>query len=190
MNTFLTSIKKGVGFASGVLIFMAISVLVAEGIKTFTSGDLISASSINLNFQIASPEGTISAFYLSSCPTGWIQADGNNGTPDLRGVFIRGLNSFDGGTTSNARDPQDTGVRSLGHYQTDAFQGHKHSGTGYGSGGHNPNVGPGGPKRVSDELTPADATGSPIPDGFGTPRTSTESRPQNVSLIFCMRKDT
>lgn len=36
------------------------------------------------------PAWFIWAFNLSSCPSGWIAADGNNGTPNLRGEFIRG----------------------------------------------------------------------------------------------------
>jgi len=36
------------------------------------------------------PSGAIMAFALNSCPTGWKEANGNNGTLDLRGEFIRG----------------------------------------------------------------------------------------------------
>ncbi len=36
-----------------------------------------------------SPVGTISAFNLASCPSGWAPADGTASTPDLRGEFIR-----------------------------------------------------------------------------------------------------
>jgi len=39
------------------------------------------------------PSGAVIAFNLSACPTGWIAANGSNGTPDLRGEFIRGLDS-------------------------------------------------------------------------------------------------
>jgi len=35
------------------------------------------------------PTGFIGAFNLSACPTGWAAADGSNGTPDLRGEFLR-----------------------------------------------------------------------------------------------------
>jgi len=34
------------------------------------------------------PTGMVSAFDLSSCPTGWTLADGNGGTPNLVGKFI------------------------------------------------------------------------------------------------------
>lgn len=37
------------------------------------------------------PSKAILAFNLNVCPDGWQMADGSNGTPDLRGEFIRGL---------------------------------------------------------------------------------------------------
>ncbi|MBW3015323.1 hypothetical protein KY330_02800 [Candidatus Woesearchaeota archaeon] len=39
------------------------------------------------------PIGTISPFYLSTCPEGWSLADGTDGTPDLRDRFIVGAGS-------------------------------------------------------------------------------------------------
>ncbi len=36
------------------------------------------------------PAGTISAFYSTTCPDGWLLADGTAGTPDLRGRMIIG----------------------------------------------------------------------------------------------------
>lgn len=41
----------------------------------------------------ATPVWAVMAFNLSSCPTWWIPANGSNGTPDLRGEFIRWLDS-------------------------------------------------------------------------------------------------
>lgn len=34
------------------------------------------------------PAGMISPFYLKTCPTGWVAADGTGGTPDLRDKFV------------------------------------------------------------------------------------------------------
>lgn len=48
---------------------------------------------INLGTAGLIPSGAIQAFYLASCPSGWLPANGTNGTPDLRGEFIRGLDS-------------------------------------------------------------------------------------------------
>lgn len=37
------------------------------------------------------PPKAIMPFYAETCPDGWVLADGQNGTPDLRGEFVRGL---------------------------------------------------------------------------------------------------
>lgn len=36
------------------------------------------------------PVGMVSAFNLAACPTGWANADGTDGRPDLRGKFVLG----------------------------------------------------------------------------------------------------
>ena len=61
-----------------------------------------------LNSQLSlinwSPSWIVSAFVTSNCPEWWFPADGTNGTPDLRGIFIRWANTFDNGITYNNRD--------------------------------------------------------------------------------------
>jgi microcystin-dependent protein len=57
-------------------------------------------SNVNILNNINSiPKGTIIAHYYSSIPYGWVLCDGNNGTPDLRGRFVRmwndNLSGFD-----------------------------------------------------------------------------------------------
>ncbi len=43
------------------------------------------------------------AFNLTACPSGWGMANGTNGTPDLRGEFVRG---WDGtGALAKGIDP-------------------------------------------------------------------------------------
>jgi hypothetical protein len=64
----------------------------------------------------STPIGTVAAFNLAACPTGWIPSNGTSGTPDLRGEFIRGLDSGRG---------VDTG-RVLGTAQIDLFKSHTH----------------------------------------------------------------
>ena len=49
-----------------------------------TSANLIVTSSFNMI-----PKGTIIAFNSENAPNGWALCDGTNGTPDLRGRFIR-----------------------------------------------------------------------------------------------------
>lgn len=88
--------------------------------------------------------------------------------PDLRAEFLRGLDDGRG---------VDTG-RALGSAQADAFQGHRHS-LGYTSGGSVP---------VSGGSQAAGNTGDPITNGTnGTPRTASETRPRNVSGLYCIR---
>lgn len=53
--------------------------------KNATTGDMwIECGSSSV------PSGAITYFLLSSCPTGWVPANGTSGTVDLRGEFIRG----------------------------------------------------------------------------------------------------
>lgn len=63
------------------------------------------------------PTGAVMAFNLANCPNGWSPADGTNGRPDLRGEFIRGLDSGRG---------IDAG-RALGSWQIDMFKSHTHT---------------------------------------------------------------
>jgi len=59
------------------------------------------------------PSWAVMAFYKSSCPNGWIAADWDNSTPDLRWSFIRWLN-----WDNNSRDSS----RSLWSFQDDAIR--------------------------------------------------------------------
>ncbi|MBE7439796.1 MAG: tail fiber protein [Spirochaetales bacterium] len=184
------SFLKGAAFAGGAAVFIGLTFIVAQSINTFTSGEVVSASKINANFQMAAPEGAIMAFYLSACPSGWLAADGTNSTPDLRGQFIRGLNSFGSAAGTRADGNQDPGgARSLADLQQDAFQGHRH-GHRYNSG-----IGAEGDSHVQGGAVDLgnlfSRAGIYVADGGnGTPRTANETRPRNVALIYCMRKDT
>ena len=121
------------------------------------------------------PIGTIAAFNLNSCPAGWSLADGSNGTPDLRGTFVRGLNGAD-----NGRDV----ARALGSYQEDSFESHLHSYTSPVSAGQ-PNargVGAGPPPGyASTAVWSIQNNAQTLPTG------SSETRPKNVALLYCMK---
>ncbi len=115
------------------------------------------------------PMGTVSAFNLVACPTGWTLANGLNGTPDLRGVFIRGLDLGRG---------IDIG-RSLGTFQDDEFESHDHFG---------------GSTVLSWPKNEASSFGPDYdpsdPDGVIVTESSTggsETRPKNVALVYCMK---
>ncbi len=75
------------------------------------------------------PVGFIWSFNLSTCPSGWIAADGTNSTPDLRWQFLRWINTFDWWTTTRAdwnQDP-DGALRVVWNYQADEFKSHTHT---------------------------------------------------------------
>ena len=188
---FKLRLARGLGYIAGATLFVAFSYAVAQSIQTFRGGDAFTAASINTMFQASAPEGAIQAFYLAACPDGWVAADGNNSTPRLRGMFLRGLNDFGTGARADGNQDPNGGARTLGDYQADAFQGHYHDATGiddfYGNrpGGLATALPPGSNNAGSEPTT-----GAPITDGTnGTPRTTSETRVKNVALIFCMRKD-
>jgi len=178
---------KGVGLSVG---FLSTSLFAAAAaMNVFSPGEVISSAEINQNFAIAAPEGAIMAFYLADCPEGWTVADGTNGTPDLRGRFIRGMDNMGVGAANV--DPQ-SAIRTLGHEQLDAFQSHLHwrnpshlteSAFVHIPGAYNVAGG-------TTEVSFFSHTGEPSTHGSnGAPRTSTETRPRNVALIYCMRKN-
>lgn len=144
------------------------------------------------------PAGAVQAFALSSAPVDWLECDGSDvsrttyadlfaaigttfgngdgsttfGLPDLRGEFVRGWDNGKG---------TDSG-RTFGSSQDDAMQGHEHS-IDYsgqlvgGGGGYN--------LQGSGSTTTTDGIAS---DGTnGTPRTASETRPRNISLMYCIK---
>jgi len=178
---------KGISIGAGIGIGLITTTLfaAAAAMKVFSAGEVISAADLNRNFTMAAPEGAVMAFYLSACPDGWTPADGSPGTPDLRGRFIRGLNDFGTGAGTVSVDP--AGTRALGSLQTDAFQGHWHELFG--------NFELGGPDfgfniHARQTYHSSTAVRRAVTDGEnGEPRTSTETRPVNVGLIYCVRKN-
>lgn len=136
------------------------------------------------------PPGAISAFNLTSCPTGWIPADGTSGTPDLRGIFVRGS----GTNAKTGLSPSAT----LGEYQNDSFQGHWHNQRVTSS------VGNGGSSAThylaqytSTSLSIWRTAGNQyntvsIQDAItdsanGVPRTDDETQPANYATIYCVK---
>jgi hypothetical protein len=111
------------------------------------------------------PVGSVMPFNLSACPSGWVAADGTGGTPDLRGEFIRGLDSGRG---------IDTG-RVLGSAQIDMFKSHTHNSSVYGPGGAAAYL-------ASTYNSYFDAT-TQVTGATG----GTETRPRNVALLYCMK---
>ncbi|NPE26519.1 tail fiber protein [Methanococcoides sp. SA1] len=115
------------------------------------------------------PVGAIMAFYSASCPSGWVLANGASGTPDLRGSFVRGMYG-----NQNDRDVS----RSLGSYQADALQTHTHQSINKASNTAYTNI-----KSDRPDLSVRDSQSS----GVSGARTSSETRPRNVALTYCMK---
>lgn len=111
------------------------------------------------------PSGAVMYFNLSSCPSGWIVADGTNGTPDLRGEFIRGLDNGRG---------VDTG-RTLGSWEADMLKNHTHS-------TYSTNLMPQTNSYSRFYYTVvASLTGTTGATG------GVETRPRNVALLACVK---
>ena len=181
MKTMFKHIKTGFFIGVGITLALSLSALLAQSMYQFSSGEVISSSKINENFAVAAPAGLVAAFYLSACPTGWVAADGDNSTPDLRGRFIRGMDDMNGSAGTAGVDPD--GVRTLGDPQGDLYGSHTHSGTvstrhGSAIGAYTYNYG-----GAVSFLATINHTLSINASG------GAETRPKNVALIFCMRQN-
>ena len=130
------------------------------------------------------PSGAIMAFYLASCPTGWIEANGSSSTPDLRGIFIRGAGNNSQIKMSNGDDFAAT----YGEYMNDSFQGHWHR--------HRADDGDGssvaGAETSNANVYDWNRGGmvrDPYSDGTnGVPRTGAETAPASYALTYCMKQ--
>ena len=124
-NTTNTVVKRDVNgdFAAGTITASSLTGL------SVPSVDSDAATKAYVDAQSVSfPAGAIMAFNLTSCPGGWDAADGSGGRPDLRGMFLRGLNNFGTGPRSDGKEDPDGASRVLGEYQDDQMQSHTHGG--------------------------------------------------------------
>lgn len=140
------------------------------------------------------PVGTIIASYLSkqqmkgTYGDEWVLANGDDVStksqffkitgktklPDLRGMFIRGLNE---GRNDGKQDPQPN--RTAGDYQEDAFKEHHHKLIWH----HRSFHGAGGPG-----IPPVDEPGKDQPDTTKKPKEGgDETRPKNVAVYFYIK---
>lgn len=178
------SFAKGVAFSLG--IFATSIFAAAMSMTIFSSGQVVSSADVNKNFEIAAPEGAVMAFYLASCPDGWAPADGTGGTPDLRGQFIRGRDDVGSAAGAAGNDPG--GSRPIGDPQLDAFQGHNAF-----SAFKVQSNGAGGTTAITQGTsasTFSNIISTLADDGTnGAPRTGLETRPKNIALTYCMRKN-
>lgn len=169
----------------------------------------LGAASVDDVLKAANPIGTIIAFYGSTAPYGYLPCSGQTVSsatfpelvsflgggasatlPDLRGEFLRGWDNGRG---------IDNG-RSLGALQLDAFQNitgtletRPLSGGTFGSIYSATGVFNGTPTSSSQIATSVTATGSGVAgdsftfDASRMARTSSETRPRNVSVLYCIK---
>ncbi len=167
-----------------------VKILGAGNGVTFPDGTTqTTASSAGGGFGMV-PIGSVIAWHknlngVPTLPEGWVECNGqvisdpespliNNKTPDLNntGRFLRG--------SSNS-----------GTMQEDAFQGHRHwIDPEHGTGQNMPSAEGGSWSLANGTWYPANwtDTGEPKTDTInGTPRTATETRPVNMTVVWIMR---
>ena len=122
------------------------------------------------------PAGMVAPFNLAACPSGWTVMDGTAASPDMRGYFVRGLD------TGGAVDPG----RVLASLQQDQVQNHTHGAPGSGAFLGN--------SSVFGTLWSTFATSaggnlyqSAVTGQMTSGNAGTETRPKNVALLYCVK---
>ena len=189
----------------------AINYTASTSILSSTVNGKVATTTITTNSVV--PAGTIAAFNGSTCPAGWVKANGTNGTPDLRGEFIRGLDDGRGIDTGrvlasaqaganaahthtiNVTNPAHThtiAISDPGHSHTQAINGYDQEWVWTFSAGVS-GAGYYSFARQAGSYTYPAATG--ITAAAGTTATAvsatavsdgSEARPRNVALLYCM----
>ncbi len=165
-------------------------------VNTLVDGTTAQAAQVNANFTgqitdgnlaiaaiqamlpgisgVGIPSGAVIMVNNTSCPTGFILADGGNGSVDARGVYIRGL----GGASSG-----------LGALQLDQEQSHTHGAAGYLAGifsnGTLAQAPPPNSVTWAKTATGSTNTTSTMNAG-GAP--GSETRPDSVVLLHCYKQ--
>ena len=170
----------------------------------------------NITAVVSTPPGTVSSFFFETPPTGWLECDGSAqsrttfaalfaavGTvagigdgsttfnlPDLRGEFIRGWEHNGVANDPDAAGRTDSGNGTtgdnVGTKQADALQGHNHNLSTNNSSG---SAGSGAAFTTqAEDAVRTDLVKTPVTDGVnGTPRTTSETRPTNVYMMYCIK---
>lgn len=172
----VTSLSQGTGITLSSNPITTTGTITNSGVTGLTAGSGITLSPagpgatgvVTVTATGGIPAGAVMYFNLASCPTGWLPANGTSGTPDLRGEFIRGLDSGRG---------VDAG-RTLGSWQADMLKSHTH--TYY-------------PPSTSIDIINQSRVVLQAKGSLLTPNTSTgatggtETRPRNAALLACIK---
>ncbi|MGP5469695.1 shufflon system plasmid conjugative transfer pilus tip adhesin PilV, partial [Pseudomonas helleri] len=136
-----------------------------------------------------STTGMYAFFNATTCPPGWIAANGSGGTLDLRGQFVRAWDNGKG---------IDSG-RTLASAQTDDFKSHSHTGSTSNNGSHShgytsAHAGYGGPLQSGTGFgdsyvrSATEVSGNHSHTLYINNSGGAETRPKNVALLACMKK--
>lgn len=113
------------------------------------------------------PSGAVMFFNLANCPSGWLAANGLNGTVDLRGEFIRGLDSGrgvdSGRTLASFQNYLTAAIPDVWLWAGSEYYGGYAGGGSYSGRGSTQNRPPGWPQ-------------------------GNETRPRNVALLPCIKQ--
>jgi hypothetical protein len=148
--------------------------LVSDGNRTYNAFQAAITAASSTSSQM--PAGAVVPFNLSSCPSGWVLADGTNGTPALAGRFVQ----------------SSSGSPAIGTVELDQLLDHTHTwlNTGGSTYVYNSLIDAfltitGGPLGLVNLSTPA--TVGNICQSCSNAIAGAETRPKNVALNFCMR---
>ena len=178
VNDYIKGIKQGIGFTFILSIITVVSAVGFHSANEILSGTFLGNYTFHGNVNLTNanvigfssvPSGAILAFNSSVCPEGWLAANGSNGTVDLRGIFIRGIDNGRGIDKN----------RSLGSFQNDSIQEHGHD------------IWGGSSSKAGMLNDYAYHTSGHIYAGTAkvtNARVSNETRPKNIALLYCQKK--
>lgn len=122
----------------------------------------------------STPEGMYAFFHATECPSGWTLADGQNGTLDMRGKFVRGV----GGNSAELGEVQGDAIRNI----TGSFHLGRRGGADGASGAFtrrsNANAASSAGSRYSAAKWVEFDASQVVP-------TADENRPVNIALLAC-----
>jgi hypothetical protein len=124
------------------------------------------------------PSGAILGFALTSCPTGWVNANGSGGTINMVGAVARGYDP------TNTRDPNGSG-QSIGSFEAPMFL--THTMLSPASGNFIVWVGAGGNVITGSGSNNALQSGATSQTGAPSVGAGNETRSASTILLYCQK---